>query len=379
MSTFRRKNLMGGLVELNQSQGPSHTEWKTIISGKLVFQKDYGKKSYFFRLYPVDSNTKSNDFVWEHEMYTPFKYFKLNNLFHYFPSQNCYVGFNFSLDEHASKFYAIINSISQTRAQLYQNKLKSDQKTFFKNRLKDAKIFTSLLKTKSKQEKIRASIENVKKSFINLPGEKKISQSEMINLAKQNLEISSSAPPPPPLPTGIFQEPVRVLRAEKPIEKKPLIVDHQQALLSSIRNFKGFQPKERQQAISPKETPQDLNNQLKNAIVSRQIFFKQSSDESESDIKSDNSRCALLKINEEKLTDPRFAHRESDLFLNYIYQWLFQIQFIFNLFCIPIKVIAFHFYFLNRSTQKISRSKHYLSKNRQFFSIINTNFARNKN
>lgn len=122
----------------------------------------------------------------------------------------------------------------------------------------------------------------MKKSFINLPGEKKISQSEMINLAKQvsnftsekkNLKISSSAPPPPPLPTGIFQEPVRVLRAEKPIEKKPLIVDHQQALLSSIRNFKGFQPKERQQAISPKETPQDLNNQLKNAIVSRQIFF----------------------------------------------------------------------------------------------------------
>lgn len=58
MSSYKRKNLVGGLVELSRSQAPSHTEWKTIEFGKLVLQKDYGKKSYFFRLYTIDSDTK---------------------------------------------------------------------------------------------------------------------------------------------------------------------------------------------------------------------------------------------------------------------------------------------------------------------------------
>lgn len=134
-----------------------------------------------------------------------------------------------------------------------------------------------------KQNKLEKSkFLEAKKSLVTVLTDKNVSQRDGINLNSpsknlenemKKLEISQSAPVPPPLPIFLLQEPTKVESVKKPVETKPVVVDQQQALLESIRNFKGFQKKERQQAALFKPDPQDFNNQLKNAIVSRQKFF----------------------------------------------------------------------------------------------------------
>lgn len=53
------------IVELYQTAAPAHSMWKKNNVGALCFEKDYEKKSYYFRLYCL----KQQKLVWEQEIY----------------------------------------------------------------------------------------------------------------------------------------------------------------------------------------------------------------------------------------------------------------------------------------------------------------------
>ncbi|CAF0763729.1 unnamed protein product [Brachionus calyciflorus] len=247
MTSFKRKNLAGGFVELSRSIEPDNTQWLPIEFGILVFQKDYGKKGYFFRLYDLESNTKSNDFVWELEMYTPFKYHQLNDSFHYIPDDGYYVGFNFTVPEQAKKFLQVVTQTQKARDELYKNKKviklkktesqvsipyesKIKKRAFsIKNTIVESKFFSNLFGLRNK-DKDKTKVENSKsnmsicdkKSKINIKEnnmEEKVIPKKTTNKTppqstipvKQTgpseppkntlLSPATNAPPPPPPPT----------------------------------------------------------------------------------------------------------------------------------------------------------------------------------
>lgn len=53
------------IAEIYQTNGPTHRNWNKISIGALCFEKDYSKKSYYFRLYCL----LQQKMVWEQEIY----------------------------------------------------------------------------------------------------------------------------------------------------------------------------------------------------------------------------------------------------------------------------------------------------------------------
>ena len=53
--------------------------------------------------------------MWEQELYTPFKYTKLTEQFHYFDADNCIAGLNFACPLEATKFEASIVETAKKR------------------------------------------------------------------------------------------------------------------------------------------------------------------------------------------------------------------------------------------------------------------------
>lgn len=194
-----------------------------------------------------------------------------------------------------------MQTVSKARAELRQNDIISSQKSVFKSHLEDSGIFSGFLKAKKSLEQIRL---NVNKSVVSKSKEKKSSQNDTINSDKklrnldrqiEKLEINLSAPkppPPPPLVISSLLEPIDMKK--KAIETKPLVVDPQQVLMDSIRNFKGFKPKEisldstllnensqtstlskenSQASILSQEIKPDFQTELKNVITERRKFL----------------------------------------------------------------------------------------------------------
>jgi hypothetical protein len=62
-------------------------------------------------------------------MYTPFSYNKINEKFHYFPSNGCYVGFNFPSQQHAKHFYKVVIKTSEERNELIKKLTKSSRQS----------------------------------------------------------------------------------------------------------------------------------------------------------------------------------------------------------------------------------------------------------
>ena len=58
INAFKKDIANGGIVELNKSLEPDHTEWISINIGILYFQKDYQLKGYFFRLFDYKANSQ---------------------------------------------------------------------------------------------------------------------------------------------------------------------------------------------------------------------------------------------------------------------------------------------------------------------------------
>lgn len=58
-------SLCTAIVELYHSNQSTHSAWEKISVGALCFEKDYEKRSYFFRLYCL----MRHELVWQQEIY----------------------------------------------------------------------------------------------------------------------------------------------------------------------------------------------------------------------------------------------------------------------------------------------------------------------
>jgi neural Wiskott-Aldrich syndrome protein len=109
--------------------------------------------------------------VWEQELYKPFKYNKLTSQFHYFDTEDCIAGLNFSCDNEAFKFYSVVNDRIRRR----------EEKMEFQNQIDDPIInpIYSMNTNTSKEISKKKSrfFENIKDKvdkLINKSEEKKI-------------------------------------------------------------------------------------------------------------------------------------------------------------------------------------------------------------
>ncbi|GAA6071153.1 wiskott-Aldrich syndrome protein, partial [Tachysurus ichikawai] len=89
------------------------SEWQIHSCGVVCVVQDKQLQSTFIRLYCV----KRVKLLWEQEVYSPFTYSTPRPFFHTFPSDECWVGLNFSDEDEASRFHkAVQNCIRNTKA-----------------------------------------------------------------------------------------------------------------------------------------------------------------------------------------------------------------------------------------------------------------------
>lgn len=62
-------SLCTAIAEVHQTTSPAHSMWIKFCVGALCFEKDYARKSYFFRLYCL----MRHQLVWEQEIYRHMK------------------------------------------------------------------------------------------------------------------------------------------------------------------------------------------------------------------------------------------------------------------------------------------------------------------
>lgn len=94
------QNLAGAIVQLFETK--KNDNWIDIGTGILVFIKNNANKAYYFSLF----NLKNK--LWEQELFMPFEYKKVNQVFHIFSADKSNVGINFSFENEAAKFFEIV-------------------------------------------------------------------------------------------------------------------------------------------------------------------------------------------------------------------------------------------------------------------------------
>ncbi|ESN91717.1 hypothetical protein HELRODRAFT_165783 [Helobdella robusta] len=83
---------------------PPFTKWNKRYVGVATFIKDNGKRSYYIRVYDIDSRY----LIWEQELYNQFEYKVLRSFFHSFDTDDCPAGLNFCNDEEARLFSSAV-------------------------------------------------------------------------------------------------------------------------------------------------------------------------------------------------------------------------------------------------------------------------------
>ena len=63
-------------------------------------------------------------------MVFPLRYGYLSKTFHYFPANDCYVGFNFLKQSEAKMFFNIVNKVNKKEAKMYKTAKESRANTY---------------------------------------------------------------------------------------------------------------------------------------------------------------------------------------------------------------------------------------------------------
>ncbi|XP_053661556.1 actin nucleation-promoting factor WASL [Anopheles marshallii] len=103
----RCQTLSTAVVQLYTTQSPAHASWVKRCTGALCFIKDNIRKSYYFRLYCL----KSNQMVWEQELYEKIEVTQPKPYLITFEGQDGIVAFNFATEDEAS---AVMNTTLTT-------------------------------------------------------------------------------------------------------------------------------------------------------------------------------------------------------------------------------------------------------------------------
>ncbi|XP_062537975.1 actin nucleation-promoting factor WASL isoform X3 [Armigeres subalbatus] len=108
------------VVQLYMTQSPAHASWVKKWTGALCFIKDNIRKSYFFRLYCL----KTNQMVWEQEIYNGIEVTKPRPFLIVFEGQEGIVAFNFAMESEATAFMNTTNSTISNRNRRRDERLK---------------------------------------------------------------------------------------------------------------------------------------------------------------------------------------------------------------------------------------------------------------
>ncbi|KAK1346215.1 hypothetical protein QTO34_000068 [Cnephaeus nilssonii] len=92
---------------------PGAERWTKKHCGAVCFVKDNPQKSYFIRLYSLQTGL----LLWEQELYSQLVYSTPTSFFHTFAGDDCQVGLNFADEKEAQAFQALVQEKIQKRNQ----------------------------------------------------------------------------------------------------------------------------------------------------------------------------------------------------------------------------------------------------------------------
>ena len=89
------------------SEGPGHSyRWNKRVCGVVAFVKDNLRRSYFIRVFDLDSNIM----VFEQELYNQFKYKTPRPYFHTFEGDDAQIGLNFADEKEGENFQSTVEA-----------------------------------------------------------------------------------------------------------------------------------------------------------------------------------------------------------------------------------------------------------------------------